>query len=277
MTSSFRPSRPAFRPRPAPFRSSSRQRPEPDDSICILYGWHPVIEALRNPRRKVIRFLASENAARKIHDEFEDRAEALVASPDIVHPREIDNLLTADAVHQGLYLEVEPLAPLSLANLSPNALVLVLDQITDPHNVGAMLRTAAAFGVSAVITTARHSPFATGVLAKAASGALEHIPMIIVRNLSDTIDELKERGFVCVGLDSDADTVLDSATLPVPLRAPLALVMGAEGKGLRQRTKETCTFVAQLEMPGSIKSLNVSNATVLALYIATQALKVRPQ
>jgi 23S rRNA (guanosine2251-2'-O)-methyltransferase len=230
------------------------------------------VEALKNPRRKFIRFLASDNALRKLNEE----GITLPLTPENVHPKEIDRLLTPDSVHQGLYLEAEPLPALTLANLSPKALVLVLDQITDPHNVGAMLRTAAAFNVAAVITTARHSPAATGVLAKSASGALEHLPIITVRNLSDTLEELKTRGFTCVGLDSEADVALDSPNLPLPLEAPLALVMGAEGKGLRQRTSETCSFVAQLHMPGTIKSLNVSNATALALYIATRALTPTP-
>jgi 23S rRNA (guanosine2251-2'-O)-methyltransferase len=245
---------------------------EPLD-ICVLYGWHPVMEALRNPRRRFLRFLASENALRKIQEECTDAAGfTLPIEPELVHPREIDRLLTADAVHQGLYLEVKPLPPLKYDNLPKEALVLILDQITDPHNVGAMLRTAAAFGVCAVVTTARHSPAATGVLAKSASGALEHVPIIEVRNLSDAIEDLKARGFLCVGLDSDAEIALDASKLPVALRTPMALVMGAEGKGLRQRTRETCHYVARLEMPGTIKSLNVSNATALALYITNRAL-----
>jgi 23S rRNA (guanosine2251-2'-O)-methyltransferase len=278
---------------------------EPLD-ICILYGWHPVMEALRNPRRKFLRFLASENALRKMQDGVQDGGQAegqedekenlsekrdlaseqdvkdspvgktpftLPIEPEIVHPREIDRLLTPDAVHQGLYLEVKPLPQLKFENLPREAVLLVFDQITDPHNVGAMLRTAAAFGVSAVITTARHSPSATGVLAKSASGALEHVPIIEVRNLSDALEDLKTRGYLCVGLDSEGGVPLDSPQLPIALRTPLALVMGAEGKGLRQRTRETCHFMASLPMPGIIKSLNVSNATALSLYIATRAIK----
>ena len=144
----------------------------------------------------------------------------------------------------------------------------MLDQITDPHNVGAMLRTAAAFAVAAVITTARHSPEATGVLAKSASGALELVPIVIVQNLARGLAELKERGFLLVGLDSDAKDDLAS----LELRTPLALVLGAEGKGLRQLTGATRRRrVARLDLPGEIKSLNVSNATALALYIANRA------
>jgi 23S rRNA (guanosine2251-2'-O)-methyltransferase len=269
--------------------------------VCILYGWHPVMEALRNPRRKFLRFLASENALRKMQEgrqggaieggseeldgddhltdentTVEKATFVLPIEPEIVHPREIDRLLTPDAVHQGLYLEVKPLPQLKFDNLPREAVLLVFDQITDPHNVGAMLRTAAAFGVSAVITTARHSPSATGVLAKSASGALEHVPMIEVRNLSDALEDLKTRGYLCVGLDSEGGIALDSPQLPIALRTPLALVMGAEGKGLRQRTRETCHFMASLPMPGIIKSLNVSNATALSLYIATRAISINP-
>jgi 23S rRNA (guanosine2251-2'-O)-methyltransferase len=144
----------------------------------------------------------------------------------------------------------------------------VLDQITDPHNVGAILRTAAAFAVAAVVTTARHSPQATGVLAKAASGALEHVPIVTVPNLARGVSVLKERGFLTVGLDSGAPD--DLAT--ISLRAPLALVLGAEGKGLRHLTAATCDRLVRLDLPGAIKSLNVSNAAALALYIAIRAL-----
>ena len=147
--------------------------------------------------------------------------------------------------------------------------MLVLDQITDPHNVGAILRSAAAFGVKALITTARHSPEATGVLAKSASGALEFVPMVTVQNLARGIAALKERGFLTVGLDSEANDDLND----VPMSAPLALVLGAEGKGLRQLTRETCDHLARLDLPGAIKSLNVSNAAALSLYVATARLK----
>jgi 23S rRNA (guanosine2251-2'-O)-methyltransferase len=181
---------------------------------------------------------------------------------ELVRPSAIDRLLTPDAVHQGLYLECDPLPSPSLASLGREALVLVLDQITDPHNVGAMLRSAAAFGVDAVIVTHRHSPEATGVLAKSASGALEHVPIIAVRNLGDALSDLGREAFQRIGFDSDGDQPFES----VPLRRPLALVMGSEGKGLRQRTLGLCDAVVRLDMPGAIRSLNVSNATAIALY-----------
>jgi 23S rRNA (guanosine2251-2'-O)-methyltransferase len=144
----------------------------------------------------------------------------------------------------------------------------VLDQITDPHNVGAIMRSAAAFGVNAIVTTARHSPEATGVLAKSASGALELVPFVTVQNLARALTELNDNGFMTVGLDSEGADNLAG----VKLEAPLALVLGAEGKGLRQLTRETCRVVARLDMPGEIKSLNVSNAAVLALYIGATRL-----
>ena len=167
-------------------------------------------------------------------------------------------------MHQGLIAEADPLPSPDIEDLATDGIVLVLDQITDPHNVGAILRTAAAFAVAAIVTTARHSPEATGVLAKSASGALELVPIVTVQNLARGLAALKERGFLVVGLDSDAADNLAA----VELRAPLALVLGAEGKGLRQLTGATCDRLARLDLPGAIKSLNVSNAAALALYIA---------
>jgi 23S rRNA (guanosine2251-2'-O)-methyltransferase len=183
---------------------------------------------------------------------------------EIVRPEAIAARLPPDAVHQGLYAEADPLAAPSLEEVEPGV-VLVLDQITDPHNVGAILRSAAAFNATAIVTTARHSPEASGALAKAASGALEHVPLIAVQNLARGLAALKERGFLVIGMDSTGAENLAA----LPLRTPLALVLGAEGKGLRQLTKETCDHVARLMLPGAIQSLNVSNAAALALYIAS--------
>ncbi|MFZ0839561.1 MAG: 23S rRNA (guanosine(2251)-2'-O)-methyltransferase RlmB [Xanthobacteraceae bacterium] len=231
------------------------------DGPVILYGWHSVKAAIENPARKLHRLLATENAARRL---AEDGIQ-LPTNLELVRPETIVARLGPEAVHQGLLAEADPLPSLDIDELDPNPVVLVLDQITDPHNVGAILRSAAAFGVSAVVTTARHSPEATGVLAKAASGALEYVPIVTVPNLARALEVLKRRNVFVVGLDSSGDADLAQAGL----RAPLALVLGAEGKGLRQLTRTTCDIVARLDLPGKLKSLNVSNAAALAMHIAT--------
>lgn len=231
----------------------------------ILYGWHTVVAALANPARRIRRLLATENALRRLADEGIDTQKIAV---ETVRPAALDARLTPDAVHQGLYAEADPLPAPDIEDLAAAGLVLVLDQITDPHNVGAILRTAAAFAVAAVVTTARHSPEATGVLAKSASGALEYVPIVAVQNLARALAEFRERGFLIVGLDSEAADDLDETAL----KPPLALVLGAEGKGLRQGTRTACDRLARLDLPGAIKSLNVSNAAALSLYIARRAL-----
>jgi 23S rRNA (guanosine2251-2'-O)-methyltransferase len=251
-----------------------RQRTGDEQGGIILYGWHTVTAALANPARHIRKLLATENALRRLADE----AIGLPVEPELVRPDAIAARLSDDAVHQGLYAEADPLPSPALADLAADladdlaagGIVLVLDQITDPHNVGAILRTAAAFAVAAVVTTARHSPEATGVLAKSASGALEWVPIVIVQNLARALAEMKEQGFLVVGLDSEAGADLAATQLS----APLALVLGAEGKGLRQGTRAACDRLARLDLPGMIKSLNVSNAAALALYVASRAVKV---
>ncbi|MGA7973232.1 MAG: 23S rRNA (guanosine(2251)-2'-O)-methyltransferase RlmB [Pseudolabrys sp.] len=251
--------------RPPPRGGRARPTPLAPDGPAILYGWHTVKAALENPNRRILRLLATENAVRKLADE----GVALPVEPELVRPGAIDARLGPDAVHQGLLAEAEPLAAPTVATLAPEGLVLVLDQITDPHNVGAILRSAAAFAVQAIVTTARHSPEATGVLAKSASGALELVPLVTVQNLARGMEELRQRGFLLVGLDSEGENDLSA----LPLRAPLALVLGAEGKGLRQLTKATCDRLARIDVPGEIKSLNVSNAAALSLYVASRAVQ----
>jgi 23S rRNA (guanosine2251-2'-O)-methyltransferase len=241
-----------------------RDREASPDGPVILYGWHTVAAALANPQRQIRKLLLTENAARRLADEHIETK----VTPEIVRPSLIDARLGPDAVHQGLLAEADPLPSPDIDTLAQEGIVLVLDQITDPHNVGAILRSAAAFAVKAIVTTARHSPEATGVLAKSASGALELVPMVSVQNLARALTEMNDQGFLTVGLDSQGSDNLGS----VALRQPLALVLGAEGKGLRQLTRETCSVVARLDMPGEIKSLNVSNAAVLALYIGANRL-----
>jgi 23S rRNA (guanosine2251-2'-O)-methyltransferase len=250
------------RRRGAPQRRAERHHGGADDAV-VLYGWHTVTAALANPARRFRKLLLTENALRRLAEE----GITPPIPPEVVRPDAIDRQLTPDAVHQGLLAEADPLPSPGIEDLPGDGIVLVLDQITDPHNVGAILRTAAAFAVAAVVTTARHSPEATGVLAKSASGALELVPIAIVQNLARALAAMKERGFLVVGLDGNAPDDLATAGL----RRPLALVLGAEGKGLRQLTGATCDLLARLDLPGAIKSLNVSNAAALALYIADRA------
>lgn len=248
------------------FEHARRESLRPaDDEVVVLYGWHSVTAALKNPARKLRKLLTTDNAARRLTEEGIKPALA----PEIVRPSAIDERLMPDAVHQGLYLETDPLPSPAVEDLPAKGVVLVLDQITDPHNVGAIFRSAAAFAVSAIVTTQRHSPEATGALAKAASGALELVPLVSVQNLARGLAALKQNGFLVVGLDSSGES--DLAALP--LRVPLALVLGAEGKGLRQLTRETCDHVARIDLPGDLKSLNVSNAAAVSLYAVSSKLK----
>ena len=247
------------------FERARRDALREADSPAAIYGWHTVTAALRNPARHLRKLLATENAARRLADEgIEPRI-----APQIVRPSAIAERLTPDAVHQGLYLEADPLPSPAVEDVAAKGTVLVLDRITDPHNVGAIFRSAAAFAATAIVTTQRHSPEATGALAKAASGALENVPLVSVQNLARGLAALKASGFLVVGLDGSGEADLAALSL----RAPLALVLGAEGKGLRQLTKETCDHVARIALPGAIKSLNVSNAAAVALYIANQRLR----
>ncbi|WP_406853951.1 23S rRNA (guanosine(2251)-2'-O)-methyltransferase RlmB [Alsobacter sp. KACC 23698] len=229
-----------------------------------LYGFHSVAEALGNPRRKVHAVFATENAAQRLALMVPDPKVA----PAIVGPEQIDRMVGEDSVHQGVVAEVEPLQPLDIHDLPEDGLVLVLDQVTDPHNVGAILRSAAAFGVTALVMTDRHSPEAVGVLAKTASGGLEHVPIMTVGNLAQALTVLGDLGYWRIGLDSEGPVVMEQAVAT----RPIALVLGAEGKGLRRLTRERCDALARLDMPGAIKSLNVSNAAAVALYAITRAL-----
>jgi 23S rRNA (guanosine2251-2'-O)-methyltransferase len=241
------------------FQRAQRDSLRPAEDTAVLYGWHPVTAALRNPARRVRKLLATENAARRLAEE-----NIRTPAPEIVRPDAIAARLLPDAVHQGLYLEADPLPSPPIEELAPSGIVLVLDQVTDPHNVGAIFRSAAAFAATAIVTTARHSPEATGVLAKAASGALDHVPLVTVQNLARALAALKSRSFLVVGLDSSGSEDLAALSL----RRALALVIGAEGKVMRQLAKDSCDHIARLDLPGAINSLNVSNAAAVALYIA---------
>ena len=251
---------PAFRPRQpvAPGEAAP-------EGLVRLYGIHTVRAALDNPSRKISRLAVTRNAAERLG--LGDLA-ALPFKAELVEPRDIDKITGSEAVHQGVVVEARPLTPKPLDALGDTKLVVVLDQVTDPHNVGAIMRSAVAFGAGALITTSRHSPQESGVLAKSASGALEHIDHIEVKNLADALGKLHDAGFQTVGLDFDGPQEMEKSFAS----EKIALVLGAEGKGLRQKTRETVTALARLDMPGPIRSLNVSNAAAVALYAARRFL-----
>ncbi len=253
--------------RPAGSRPSGHSAPRaaaqqggPAGAANWLYGTHPVLAALRNPHRRLRRLLLTEEAEAGL-------AGRLPATMPLGAERSdrarLDALLGRDAVHQGIALLADPLAipPLDQVLQRPGPL-LVLDQVTDPRNVGAILRSAAAFGVAAVIVQDRNAPEETGTLAKAASGALETVPLMRAVNLARTLVALKAAGLWVVGLDAGGGT-LDGAAFR---QRRVALVLGAEGEGLRRLTRETCDEIAGLAMPGGTESLNVSNAAAVALY-----------
>jgi 23S rRNA (guanosine2251-2'-O)-methyltransferase len=244
---------------PALKRTGPRDRPgdRRESKVSLIYGFHSVGAALKAPRRELIRLYATAAAAERLSGEIAARG----LETRIMAPEEISARAPRDAVHQGLLLEARPLAPIDVADLPAKGLVLVLDQITDPHNVGAILRTGAAFAVDALVTTERHSPEFAGALAKSASGGLEHVPICSVTNLARALAEMGDMGYWRIGLDSEASNPLTKETIS----RPLALVLGAEDKGLRRLTRERCDRLACLDLPGAIKSLNVSNACAIAL------------
>jgi 23S rRNA (guanosine2251-2'-O)-methyltransferase len=242
-------------------RASQRVGRSPE-GIVRLYGVHAVEAALNNAARVPLRLLATENAARRLACAIGVRN----VQPERVTPRDLDRLLGPDAVHQGVMLETEPLPEPDLEELAARSVeagpLVVLDQVTDPHNVGAILRSAAVFGAAGLVMTHRHSPPLDGALAKAASGALELVPVALVPNLARALGELKALGVRLVGLDGTADALIeDEGFTP-----PLALVFGAEGKGLRQLTRDTCDALARIGSAGALASLNVSNAAAVALH-----------
>lgn len=246
---------------------NSRQRKQPAKAPAdaardhiIIYGWHSAVAALANPARRIHRVLATRNALRRLAEH------GIADLPEPVEARAIDRLVGGDAVHQGIAVICDRLPSRHLDDLDDARLVVVLDQVTDPHNVGAVLRSAAAFGADAVVLTERHGPSDSGVLAKAACGALEHVALMRVTNLARAMDQLGAMGFYRIGLDSGYDTDLAES----PPSDKMVLALGAEDKGLRRLTREACDRRAAIAMPGPIKSLNVSNAAALALYVLTR-------
>lgn len=250
-------------PKPAPANDAERKLSFSLEND-LIYGAHSVAAALANDKRKLVKLWTTENGAARLREELG----TLPIEPELVHPRLLDHMLKdEDAVHQGIILEAKPLRQPNLDKISRDGLIVVLDQVTDPHNVGAIMRSCAAFDVSALVVTTRNAAETNGVFLKAASGAYEHVPYVTVTNLARALEELKTYGFKLVGLDSEAETNMDELA---PAR-PLALVLGAEGKGLRQLTRETCDVMVRIEMPGKIKSLNVSIATAVSLYALSRA------
>lgn len=229
-----------------------------------FWGRHAVAAALDNPARKVLRAWATRDAA----DYMQFPKDLPVTFAEVA---DLGRLVPNDAPHQGIVIEVEPLEDAWLDDLlgsaPERAVLLVLDQVTDPHNVGAILRSAAAFGAIGIVTQDRHSPPESGALAKAASGALEVVPWVRTVNLARALGEIAEAGFWRIGLAGDAELDLKDALGP----PRVALVLGAEGAGLRLNTREHCDALARLPISRSVESLNVSNAAAVALYAAASA------
>lgn len=275
-----RPTRAAKTPAPGRDRSSgtsagaSRDAERLSYDPTLLFGRHAVMAALANPRRSVRALICSDEAA-------EELAEALAALPDtrarvlpeprVVAAEEIAALVGDGAVHQGMVMKVDPLPETALEDVldaaGPQALLMVLDQVTDPHNLGAVLRSSAAFGADAVIVQDRHTPQVTAVVAKTASGALDVTPLVRVTNLARALRSIQEAGFWCVGLAEEGEVALDT----LDLSGKAALVMGAEGDGLRRLTRETCDQLVHLPTQAPIRSLNVSAAAAIALHHAAVA------
>ncbi|TRW94801.1 RNA methyltransferase [Paracoccus sp. M683] len=237
-----------------------------------LFGLHAVRDALANPAREKLRLVVTRNALDRLG---EDTAGI---EPEITDPRVFDKTvpLAAESVHQGAALEVRPLKWGSISEVAlreapgeTRPLLLALDRVTDPHNIGAILRSAEVFGARAVIAPARHSAPETGALAKTASGALERQPYLRVPNLADALISLKEMGFILIGLDGTGEQMLPDLLADLPGRA-VCLVLGAEGPGMRDRTIELCDYITRIPYAADFGSLNVSNAAAVALYAATR-------
>jgi 23S rRNA (guanosine2251-2'-O)-methyltransferase len=259
----------------ATYKGSGGQGPSDSSGRLWLYGTHAVIAAIANPHRYASRLVLTSEVA---SSEADSLASAIKQGgkenlqPELRSRKEIEPLLPPEAVHQGIALLVEPLGGYSVEELcrdcqdKESARVVILDQPNDPHNIGAVLRSAAAFGASAVIVPDRGTPEATGTVAKSACGALERIPLLRVGNLARTMELLKESGFWCIGLDGQGGKLLADADL----NGKSALIFGAEGPGLRRLTKENCDFLVRVPISNTVESLNLSNAVAVTLYEATR-------
>ena len=230
----------------------------------VIYGIHAVEAALRNPRRVVDRLQLSANARQRLAAVLGERG----IEPEIANPVDLDRQLPRDCVHQGAVLHTRALEPVDVRDLAPRpgrapSMVVVLDQVTDPHNVGAILRSAAAFGAVGLVMTARNSPPLNGVLAKAASGGLELVPVALVPNLARALEQLADLGYFRIGLAGEAADALEAQRIT----GPTALVLGAEDSGLRRLTRELCDVCCRITTSGGLASLNVSNAAAVAMHV----------
>ncbi len=252
-----------------PNHARNKRKKSPDiNAVTLLYGTHAVRGALENPKRRLNQLFATQNAAH----ELADLCRARNLSPQVKTSSELAAMLPPDAVHQGVVLDTEPLPATSLEDIAASGkLLILLDQVSDPRNVGAILRAAAVFGAGGVIVTRRNSPPPSGSLAKTAVGALEVVPLIDVTNLTRALETLHKAGYMSVGLDECGEKLIDE----VSKDRPLAVVMGAEGDGLRRLTRETCDMLARLPVAENatgeaFATLNVATATAVALYALTK-------
>ncbi|QHA12885.1 23S rRNA (guanosine(2251)-2'-O)-methyltransferase RlmB [Cereibacter sphaeroides] len=253
--------------KPAWVIEKERSRRAAAQETVWLFGIHAVRDALANPLRQKLRLVLTKNAADRLGEAIAESG----LEPEIVDPRKFSVPIDEGSVHQGAALEVKPLDWGSLEDLAASGagqpLLVLLDRVTDPHNVGAVLRSAEVFGARAVIAPHRHSAPETGALAKTASGALERQPYLRVGNLGETMEKLKAMGYILVGLEGEASMTLAEG-LEGTAGRPVALVLGAEGPGLREKTRETCDRLVRIPAAGGSGSLNVSNAAAVALYAA---------
>lgn len=254
-------------------RAQAPREKKPGASGLMLFGLHACREAWLNPKRRILHALFTPQGEKLFEETLAagKRGNLKRPTPERTDGFALERTLPQGAVHQGIALEVEGVPEVALDDMldeaNENACFVVLDQVTDPHNVGAIVRTACAFGAKAVIVTERHAPQATGTLAKAACGALEHTPIVRIGNMVQALEKMKKAGFWCIGLDETGSSPLHALSFP----ARVALVMGAEGEGLRRLTMENCDEIARLPTHPPIGSLNVSNAAAVAIYEVMRA------
>lgn len=241
------------------FTNESKQNKKTNGNGIWLYGFHAVVAALKNPERKINRLLVTKETLPELTLSLNEKP-----VHEVVSRADLEQILPKNSVHQGIACLTQPLPEKFIEDIpeKESSLIVLLDQVSDPHNIGAIMRSAAAFNADAVLITEKNAPEATGALAKSASGALELLPLISVVNLARTMNDLQKRGYWCVGMDGSAPKTLKETDLP----KKIVLVMGSEGYGLRRLTTENCDFMVKLPISSKVESLNVSNACAIALY-----------